>query len=148
VLLLSIGTGLSACSLVAQETGTKSVPSVLTSGSTTEPAEEAEVSEEPAEPTPAEASKDRVREKLEKLAASSPRPNSSQMLAAMAEAGFAESEVEVSADITPTGLAVDAIEAAVPLEDQCVIGQVREGKVAMSVLPVLADGDCFVGGES
>ncbi|EMY35244.1 hypothetical protein D477_005131 [Arthrobacter crystallopoietes BAB-32] len=68
------------------------------------------------------------------------------MVKAMTDAGLPENAVEVSADITPTGLAVDAIEAAAPVEDSCIIGQVRDGEVAISVLPVLDSGKCFVGG--
>jgi len=70
------------------------------------------------------------------------------MVKAMTDAGLDKSDVEVSADITPTGLAVDAIEAAAPVEDNCIIGQIREGEVAISVLPVLDSGKCFVGGAA
>jgi hypothetical protein len=107
--------------------------------------ETAEPADETAEASAVEVAERRVQEQLEKLAASSPRPNESQMLKAMTDAGFVEAEIEVSADITPTGLAVDAIEAAAPVDEQCIIGQVREGEVAMSVLPVLPGGNCFVG---
>lgn len=110
--------------------------------------ESAEPADETAEVSAVEVAERHVQEQLEKLAASSPRPNESQMLEAMIDAGFAESEIEVSADMTPTGLAVDAIEAAAPVDEQCIIGQVREGEVAMSVLPVLPGGNCFVGNGS
>lgn len=90
----------------------------------------------------------KVRAELEDLAAKTPKPTSDQMVAALAKAGLEESEVEVSADITPTGLAVDAIEAAAPVAENCIVGQVRDGKVAISVLPVLDSGKCFVGGAA
>ncbi|WP_442892926.1 DUF6993 domain-containing protein [Arthrobacter sp. USHLN218] len=90
----------------------------------------------------------KVRAELEDLAGRTPTPTSDQMVAALATAGLKKSEVEVSADITPTGLAVDAIEAAAPVDDNCIVGQVRDGKVAISVLPVLDSGKCFVGGAA
>ncbi|WP_264796657.1 DUF6993 domain-containing protein [Arthrobacter mangrovi] len=89
-----------------------------------------------------------VRVELEDLAGAEPKPTSEQMAAAFAKAGFKKAAVEVSADITPTGLAVDAIEAAAPVDDSCIVGQVRDGKVAISVLPVLDSGKCFVGGAA
>ncbi len=82
---------------------------------------------------------------LTALAAATKAPNREQMRAAMLKAGAVQETIEVSVDITPTGLAVDAIEAASPIAKECVIGQVRDGKVAVTVLPVLASGRCFVG---
>lgn len=67
------------------------------------------------------------------------------MMAAMVKTGAVEEKVELSLDITPTGLAVDAIEAATPVAEECVIGQVRDGHVTVTILPVLASGLCFVG---
>lgn len=90
----------------------------------------------------------KVRAELEDLAARTPKPTSDQMVVALTKAGLEKSEVEVSADITPTGLAVDAIEAAAPVDDNCIVGQVRDGKVAITVLPVLDSGKCFVGGAA
>ena len=90
----------------------------------------------------------KVRAELEDLAGATPKPTSEQMVAALTKAGFKKSAVEVSADITPTGLAVDAIEAAAPVDGDCIVGQVRDGKVAISVLPVLDSGKCFVGGAA
>jgi len=54
--------------------------------------------------------------------------------------------LQVSASRTPTGLEVDAIEAAALQGADCVIGQIRDGSVVVTVLPVLATGKCFVGG--
>ncbi len=82
---------------------------------------------------------------LEKLASNTKAPNREQMMAAVLEAGATKESAEISVDITPTGLAVDAIEAASPVADQCVIGQVRDGNVTVTILPVLASGRCFVG---
>ncbi|WP_287933807.1 hypothetical protein [Arthrobacter sp.] len=88
-----------------------------------------------------------VRALLTKLGGATKSPNRGQMMAAMLEAGAAKGKVEVSIDRTPTGLAVDAIEAAAPVAGNCVIGQVRDGKAVVSVLPLLASGRCFVGDQ-
>ena len=82
---------------------------------------------------------------LSKLAATTKAPNREQMMAAMLEAGAVKEKTELSIDITPTGLAVDAVEAATLVAEECVIGQVRDGHVAVTILPVLASGRCFVG---
>lgn len=79
------------------------------------------------------------------LAQTTKTPNRAQMLNAMLTAGAIKEKTEVSIDITPTGLAVDAIEAATLVAEECVVGQVREGNVAVTVLPALASGRCFVG---
>lgn len=62
-------------------------------------------------------------------------------------AGVAPEEVEVSIDRTPTGLDVEAVHGAGLIGGTCILGEVREGAVAMAVLPVLASGLCFVGDQ-
>jgi hypothetical protein len=64
---------------------------------------------------------------------------------ALTGAGVAAGALEVSESSTPTGLEADAIEAAVLQGSDCVVGQIRDGSVAVTVLPVLATGKCFVG---
>lgn len=88
---------------------------------------------------------DAVNQALIQLAAAAPEPTREQMQQAYAQAGMPAEATEVSVYKTPTGLDVDAIEAAVPVDGQCVVGQVREGAVTVVVLPVLASGRCFVG---
>jgi len=95
--------------------------------------------------TPAEKLSVKVNESLGSLAAGTKSPSRDQMKAAMVAAGANPETVEVSVDITPTGLAVDAMEAADVVEGQCVVGQVRDGQASVTVLPVLASGRCFVG---
>ncbi|WP_258066821.1 hypothetical protein [Arthrobacter sp. GMC3] len=115
------------------------------------PSASAEAATDPATPaqppTAEQAFADRVQTSLDKLSATTKAPNRDQMMAAMLEAGAVQEKVEVSIDITPTGLAVDAIEAASPVESACVIGQVRDGKAAVTILPILASGRCFVGDQ-
>lgn len=79
------------------------------------------------------------------LARTAKVPNREQMSAALVAAGADPATVEVSIDITPTGLAVDAIEAAALVDAECVVGQVRDGAVAVTILPALESGRCFVG---
>lgn len=97
---------------------------------------------------PAEASaalRSKLSDVLGRLAAGTPKPSTSQVREALTGAGIATGSLEVSESTTPTGLAADSIEAAVRQAKDCVIGQVREGAVTVTVLPVLASGKCFVG---
>ena len=86
-----------------------------------------------------------VTDTLTKLAAAAPKPATAQVTDALTGAGIAPAVLQVSQSRTPTGLEADAIEAAVLQGKDCVIGQVREGAVTVTVLPVLASGKCFVG---
>jgi hypothetical protein len=113
-------------------------------GSQPAPADTAKATE-PASAADALAAK--VKASLTKLGSTKSGPNRDQMRAAMVEAGAASDKLEISIDKTPTGLAVDAIEAAAPVGKQCVIGQVRDGKASVAVLPILATGLCFVGDQ-
>lgn len=82
---------------------------------------------------------------LKTIAAATPKPAQDALRSQLVSAGIADSAVEVSASKTPTGLDVDAIEAAARLDKDCVMGEIRDGQVSVSVLPVLASGKCFVG---
>lgn len=89
--------------------------------------------------------KQTVTDVLGRLAAGTPRPATAQLIDALTGAGIVAAALEVSESRTPTGLEADAIEAAVLQGKNCVIGQVRDGGVSVTVLPVLASGKCFVG---
>lgn len=82
---------------------------------------------------------------LNRLAAGTPKPATAQVTDALTGAGIPGPALEVSESRTPTGLEADAIEAAVLQGTDCVVGQIRDGSVTVSVLPVLASGKCFVG---
>ncbi|MCQ2000502.1 DUF6993 domain-containing protein [Arthrobacter zhaoxinii] len=82
---------------------------------------------------------------LGKLADANPTPDRSAVAGAFTAAGFPADSVEVSADRTPTGLEVDSIQAAAVQDGECIFGEVRNGSVSVTVLPVLSDGGCFVG---
>ena len=115
--------------------------------STTAPTESAPPAPAESAPvlTPAEVLAANLKDSLSSLAQITKAPNRGQMLDAMLKAGAIQEKVEVSIDVTPTGLAVDAIEAATAIANECVVGQVRDGNVAVTILPTLASGRCFVG---
>ncbi|MDJ0313903.1 hypothetical protein [Arthrobacter sp. H35-D1] len=142
--LLAATMALGGCGLLPEET---TAPVPTTDSSTAAPAKEvAKETDKPAQPvTAAEEFSKKLTGILTTLAAGTKAPNREQMKAAMLDAGAVEEKIEISIDITPTGLAVDAIEAASPVAEECVIGQVRDGNVAVTILPTLASGRCFVG---
>jgi hypothetical protein len=98
-----------------------------------------------AEAAATETAKKTVTDALGRLAAGSPKPATAQVTDALTGAGIAPATLQVSQSRTPTGLEADAIEAAVLQGKDCIIGQVRDGAVTVTVLPVLASGKCFVG---
>lgn len=89
--------------------------------------------------------KDTVQAALQTLIGSTLQPSREQIRTSLAEAGFAPATVEVSAPRTPTGLAVDAMDVGVLRGGQCVMAQIRSGKVEAAVLPALTSGRCFIG---
>lgn len=98
-------------------------------------------------PMAAERTPESLTKALEALAAESPTPDRAMIRKAFTEAGFPGDSVEVSLDITPTGLAVDSIRGAAAEDGSCLFGEVRQGAVSVSVLPVLDSGYCFVGDQ-
>lgn len=143
--LLAASVSLGGCSLLPGGTSTVDPAPAAT---TKAPAKDSGKSpeENPAKPaTAAEEMSGKLQSSLKTLAATTKAPNREQMMAAMLDAGAVKENVEVSVDITPTGLAVDAIESATRVGEECVIGQVRDGNVAVTILPALASGRCFVG---
>lgn len=89
--------------------------------------------------------KQTVESVLKTIAADTAKPAQDALRSQLVSAGIPASAVEVSTSKTPTGLDVDAIEAAARLDKDCVMGEIRDGQVSVSVLPVLASGKCFVG---
>ena len=73
------------------------------------------------------------------------RPQTDDIRTALVDAGIPAGAVEVTAGRTPTGLAADAVEAAVRDGGNCIVAQIRNGNVVVSVLPGLASGGCLVG---
>ena len=73
------------------------------------------------------------------------QPQTAGIHESLVNAGIPAGDVEVTASRTPTGLAADAVEAGVRAGRNCVVAQIRNGSVTVSVLPVLASGRCLVG---
>lgn len=86
-----------------------------------------------------------VESTLKNLVAGNPKPDREALRAALVSAGIPQENIEVSVSRTPTGLDVDAMEAATLAGKSCVMGQIRDGGVVVTVLPVLSTGKCFVG---
>ena len=86
-----------------------------------------------------------VESTLKNLVAGNPKPDREALRAALVSAGIPQENIEVSVSRTPTGLDVDAMEAAILAGKSCVMGQIRDGGVVVTVLPVLSTGKCFVG---
>jgi hypothetical protein len=146
-LALAATLAVSGCSLLPSG-ATDAEPAPATTSAATTGAAGSKVAAKPTQlPTAGQELAAKVKTSLGKLGSSASSPNREQMLAAMVEAGAVKEKVEVSIDRTPTGLAVDAIEAAAPVAKECVIGQVRDGKAAVTILPLLATGLCFVGNQ-
>ncbi|HKU32138.1 MAG TPA: hypothetical protein VJQ60_16775 [Arthrobacter sp.] len=82
---------------------------------------------------------------LKAVVSETSKPAQDVLRSRLESAGIPASAVEVSASKTPTGLDVDAIEAAARSGKDCVMGEIRDSQVSVSVLPVLASGKCFVG---
>ncbi|WP_441403690.1 DUF6993 domain-containing protein [Arthrobacter sp. 2YAF22_2] len=99
-----------------------------------------------ATPGPAtSAARTRMEAALARMAAPGSAPGTDQIRAAIVDAGFPPAAIEVTASRTPTGLAADAVEAAVRQDQDCIVAQLRKGTVAVTVLPLLAGGRCLVG---
>ncbi|MFC8302579.1 DUF6993 domain-containing protein [Specibacter sp. NPDC057265] len=156
-LVVAAALGLGGCSLLPNDGSAGEQAPAATSAAAEAPAApdaaapdaaaaEGAAPQEPAQPLTAAGELGKKLEgTLGTLAQTTKTPNRAQMLNAMLTAGAVKEKTEVSIDITPTGLAVDAIEAATLVAEECVVGQVREGNVAVTVLPALASGRCFVG---
>lgn len=91
------------------------------------------------------AAKARVEAALGGAVAGGAKPATDRARAILIEAGFTAEQQEVTASTTPTGLDADAVEAAVKVGNDCIVAQLRTGRVTVNVLPALADGRCLVG---
>jgi hypothetical protein len=129
----------------ATSTGAASAGSAPTATETAATGPLADTSAAAAEAAATETVRKTVADALGRLAGGSPKPATAQVTDALTGAGIAPAALQVSQSRTPTGLEADAIEAAVLQGKDCVVGQVRDGAVTVTVLPVLASGKCFVG---
>lgn len=63
----------------------------------------------------------------------------------LVSAGFDKSAMEVTADRTPRGVAVDSLQFSVLLGDECLIGQAGAGGYTAILAPALHIGTCLIG---
>lgn len=124
------------------------------SGTEAEPAPAAPASPETSAAAPAEGpapelpdSHQAVQTALSELLAANPAPSREDIRGAWVSAGFSPEAVEVSQDGTPTGLAVDSIISAAPDGAECLVGEIRSGKLAVTTVPALANGQCLLGDD-
>lgn len=144
---------LSGCAPDAPTEPTASPPPAATPspGETTAPAEPTEPAEPP---VPEEFIADGTAEDnapvlqgvLERLVdQTGERPVGRSITSAAAQAGFDLALMELTADVTPLGLATDAITVAVRIQDECVVAELRGTDVTTIVTPVLSTDRCLVG---
>lgn len=60
-------------------------------------------------------------------------------------AGFDKAAMQVTADLTPHGSAVDSVQFSVRIGDECLIGQADDEGYVSTVAPALESGGCLVG---
>lgn len=148
-ILLAGAVTLAACSGTVQSsasTGPDGVPAVQPPASAEVPVT-AEVPARSLESTSTDvaATATAMERTLKDLVSANPKPDRQAVRTALAAAGVPNDAIEVSASRTPTGLDVDAMEAAALSGEECVVGQIRDGAVTVTVLPVLSTGKCFIG---
>ena len=146
-----------ACAASPDESGGTAVPALDQTPLPSASAAESSPASSAAAPLPAEpgaqsapdpvlaAAKIRVETTLGGTVADGAKPATDRIRAALTGAGFTRDQTEVTAGRTPTGLDAEAVEAAVKMGDDCIVGQLRTGRVVVSVFPVLSDGRCLIG---
>lgn len=82
---------------------------------------------------------------LRQLANEQSKPSTDQVRSVLARYSSDPGSIEVSASKTPTGLDADAIQAAVKIDNTCIVSGIRSGQSTTVKLPVLASGRCFEG---
>jgi len=139
--------GAGASANAGQERSTEAVSSAAAVQSGTSPAAASTAGATPSAAAggPLATAQRKMTNALGAVVSGTPKPGTEQITQALTAAGFPAATLEVSASRTPTGLDVDSVEAAAVQGTECVIGQIRDGKVTVTVLPVLASGKCFVG---
>ncbi|MFJ3956812.1 DUF6993 domain-containing protein [Arthrobacter sp. NPDC090010] len=99
-------------------------------------------------PSAAEQARRAVQEAVQKSLGGVSNPSSDALRAAISGAAPKGAAVQVSHSTTPTGLQADSlVGAAVVAKGSCAFVYVRDGKISSALLPVLADGSCFIGDQ-
>jgi hypothetical protein len=72
-------------------------------------------------------------------------PNDHSIVDALAAAGFAKSDMQITPDTTTIGRAADSIEVAVRVGSTCLIGGFNGTAYTSDTAPALAGGKCLLG---
>ncbi|MFT4148201.1 MAG: hypothetical protein QM632_05355 [Micrococcaceae bacterium] len=85
-----------------------------------------------------------VKDALTNIANSGQIQDQQKYIDAMTSLGFDSSHIQVSQVTTPSTEAPDSVQVAVQFENHCIVSDATQGKVNPVVLPILANGKCFV----
>jgi len=75
----------------------------------------------------------------------SDRPTSATIVNSLAAAGFDRATIEITPDTTPVGELADSILVGIPIDGQCLLGQIIDGELVSQLADVLGTGRCLVG---
>lgn len=75
----------------------------------------------------------------------SERPTSATIVNSLAAAGFDRATIEITPDTTPVGELADSILVGIPIDGQCLLGQIIDGELVSQLADVLGTGRCLVG---
>ncbi|MEY5017471.1 MAG: hypothetical protein RL431_520 [Actinomycetota bacterium] len=76
----------------------------------------------------------------------SPKYNDQSMVAALVDAGFTKTDIEITPSTTGTSQPADSIIVSVKIGDNCLIGQrMHDNSYSSSLEKVLSSGTCLVG---
>lgn len=82
---------------------------------------------------------------LTNLLERSERPTSATILNSLAAAGFDRATIEITPDTTGVGELADSILVGIPIDGQCLLGQIIDGELVSELADVLGTGRCLVG---
>lgn len=77
--------------------------------------------------------------------AQTPQPTTAALVDALSASGFVPATIEVTADSTPVGERADSILVGIPIDGQCLLGQIIDGELVSQLADVLGTGRCLVG---
>lgn len=140
-LALALTAALAACQSPPDWTATPVTPSAAPTASATEvPALTAWD-----EAAGVEANRTLVDTTLQAVLAADGEPGGRDLVDALEAVGVPREALEVTADATAIGRAVDTVQVAAHVGESCVVGQVQAGQYRSAVTDVLGTGRCLVG---
>lgn len=122
---------------VSPSEAAKPIPSATsTPSTTTKPVASAEETAQ---------AENKLSQALSALLSFNPEPSTSDIRQYLTGEGIKDSDLQISATTTPTGLKADATEIGWSNQGICIMGFIAENKVSVSTLPALPDDTCFIG---